>query len=130
MQRSESTQADVSCSSQNIADKIGVVIRSSISTFLALVATSIVLALPAKAQAKPSTLRFEDYHVTEIFRGTPVAPILVTADQRLFRTRIWEGVAKGLGVLRDGREQAGPNFAGHYIVVTCVWLALRNDGYC
>jgi hypothetical protein len=27
-------------------------------------------------------------------------------------------VAKGIGVLRDGKEQPGPNFAGHYIVVT------------
>lgn len=55
--------------------------------------------------------------MTEIFRGTPAAPILVTVDQRLFRTRIREGVAKGTGVLRDGKEQPGPNFAGHYIVV-------------
>ena len=27
-------------------------------------------------------------------------------------------MAKGIGVLRDGKEQPGPNFAGHYIVVT------------
>jgi hypothetical protein len=73
--------------------------------------------LPASPQAEVSTPRFEDYPVTEIFNGIPAAPVLLTADQRLFRTRIREGVAKGTGVLRDGKEQPGPNFAGHYIVV-------------
>ena len=77
-----------------------------------------VVTLPAAAQAKPSTPRFEDYPATEIFKGTPVTPILVTAEERLFRTRIREGVAKGMGVLHDGKERPGPNFAGHYIVVT------------
>jgi hypothetical protein len=60
---------------------------------------------------------FEDYPVTKIFRGIAAAPILETKQQRLFRTRIREGVAKGVGVTRDGQEQPGPNFAGHYIVV-------------
>jgi hypothetical protein len=65
--------------------------------------------------------KFEDYPVKEIFTGTPAAPILATPQQRLYRTRIRKGVAKGAGVLRDGKEQSGPNFAGHYFVIwwTC-----------
>jgi len=61
--------------------------------------------------------KFEDYPVKEIFTGTPAAPILATPQQRLYRTRIREGVSKGAGVWRDGQEQPGPNFAGHYFVI-------------
>jgi hypothetical protein len=32
--------------------------------------------------------RFDAYPVMEIFKGTPVAPVLVTGEQRRFRTRI------------------------------------------
>jgi hypothetical protein len=64
------------------------------------------------------TPRFEDYPVTEVFSGTPAAPILSTSKQRMNRTRIRNGVLKGEGVFRDdGTEGPGPNFAGHYIVV-------------
>lgn len=69
----------------------------------------------ATAQQRP---RFEDYPVKEIFTGTPAAPILATPQERLYRARIREGVSKGLGVIRDGIEQPGPNFAGHYIIVS------------
>jgi len=75
------------------------------------------LCLACFASAQAPLPRFEDYPVTKIFDGTPAAPILATAEERLFRTRIREGVAKGLGVTRDGQEQPGPNFAGHYIIV-------------
>jgi hypothetical protein len=69
----------------------------------------------ASAQQLP---RFEDYPVGQIFKGTPAAPILDTHEKRLYRTRIREGVAKGLGVSRDGKEdQPGANFAGHYVIV-------------
>jgi hypothetical protein len=61
--------------------------------------------------------RFEDYPVTKIFAGTPAAPILETAEQRMFRSRIRDGVATGANVWRDGQEQPGANFAGHYIIV-------------
>jgi len=61
--------------------------------------------------------RFEDYPVAKIFAGTPAAPILETGEQRMFRSRIRGGVATGANVWRDGQEQPGPNFAGHYIVV-------------
>ena len=68
----------------------------------------------AQSQQLP---KFEDYPVKEIFTGTPAAPILATPQQRLYRTRIREGVSKGAGVWRDNEEQPGPNFAGHYIVI-------------
>src|ERR1700722_13939823 len=64
------------------------------------------------------TPRFEDYPVTELFTGTPATPILSTPKQRMYRTRIRNGVLKGEGVFGDGRtERPRPNFAGHYIVV-------------
>ena len=69
----------------------------------------------AASQTKPP--RFEDYPVTEVFTGTPADPQFVTPEARSYRTRIREGVTKGVGVLRDGKDQTGPNFAGHYIVV-------------
>lgn len=86
-------------------------------------AVSLVMSLSAVAQTKApqqSTAdvpRFEDYLVTDIFHGTPAAPQLTTPTERLFRTRIRDGVTKGLGVMREGKEQPGPNFAGHYVVV-------------
>jgi hypothetical protein len=85
-----------------------------------------VATLPiARSQQSANRLpRFEDYPVTEAFTGSPHPPILVTPEQRMFRTRIREGVEKGWGVWINGewsREQnkPGPNFAGHYIVI--VW---------
>jgi hypothetical protein len=67
--------------------------------------------------------RFEDYPVTAIFKGVPAPPKLRPVD-RLFRTRIREGVAKG------------PNFAGHYTIADwgcgtgCVSIAIvdASDG--
>ena len=70
------------------------------------------VALTACAQP-----RFEDYPVTKVFRGKPASPIFATPEDRLYRTRIREGVEKGWGVIRDGKDQPGPNFAGHYIVI-------------
>lgn len=84
---------------------------------MGLVVTLVVTALKATAQGTSLPPRFEDYPVKEIFKGSPASPILVTPEQRLFRTRIREGVTKGVGVWRDGKSQPGPNFAGHYIVV-------------
>jgi hypothetical protein len=84
---------------------------------------AIVTALSAAAQSQEpkqtvSPLpRFEDYPVTDIFHGIPASPLLVTPRERMYRTVIRQGVAKGIGVMRDGKEQAGPNFAGHYVVV-------------
>lgn len=75
---------------------------------------------PAKATAPP---RFEDYRVTEIFNGVLAAPILATAEQRMFRTRIRNGVLKGEGVKADGESShflTNPktNFAGRYVVIS------------
>ncbi len=75
---------------------------------------------PSEAKTKASIPpRFEDYRVSEVFNGQPSPPILATPEQRMFRTRITDGVSKGWGVLRDGREGStpGPNFAGHYIAI-------------
>jgi len=87
--------------------------HSVAKSFLAIIAC----ANAAMAQTGPAP-RFEDYPAAEIFTGTPANPRLVTTEERTFRTRIREGVSKGAGVLREGREQPGPNFAGHYIVIT------------
>jgi hypothetical protein len=76
-------------------------------------AALMAIRLPAAAQAKAP--RFEDYPVAEIFEGTPATPILVTADQRMFRTRIREGVAKESCV--TGRNSPG-RILQDYIVVT------------
>ena len=90
-----------------------------------------VLAISSWAQGQSSRLpQFDDYGITEIFTGTPVAPVIETSLQRMYRTRIREGVTKGSGVLRDGKEQPGPNFAGHYFVIqwgcgsSCLMMAV------
>ena len=49
---------------------------------------------------------FDKYLVARIFRGTPATPHLDTPRAREYRTRI-----------RDGAS-GGPNFAGHYTVVS------------
>lgn len=48
--------------------------------------------------------KFEDYPAGEIFKGRPAAPRLVTPDDRMFRTMIRQGAAKG------------PKFAGRFAV--------------
>jgi len=47
---------------------------------------------------------FQEYPAGEAFSGKPAAPILKTANQRMFRTMIRQGAAKG------------PNFAGRFTV--------------
>jgi hypothetical protein len=68
--------------------------------------------------------KFENYPVTDIFKGPPAPPKLRRPGDRLFRTRIREGAAKG------------PNFAGHFTVAEwgcgagCVSIAIvdAKDG--
>jgi hypothetical protein len=90
----------------------------------------------AQSHAQPLP-KFEDYPVNAVFTGTPHPTILVTREQRLFRTRIRDGVEKGLGVWVNGeynREQnePGPNFAGHYIIIAwgcgsdCISMAMSD----
>jgi hypothetical protein len=75
--------------------------------------------------------------VTEIFTRSPHPPILVSPEQRMFRTRIREGVEKGWGVWINGewskeQNRSGPNFAGHYIVIIwgcgsgCIRMAMSD----
>lgn len=81
--------------------------------------------------------RFEDYPVREVFTRTPHPPILATPQQRMFRTRIREGVENGWGVWINGQlakeqNRPGPNFAGHYIVIVwgcgsgCIEMAMSD----
>jgi len=79
-----------------------------------------VLGLSAGAQPPaPRPPRFEDYPAERIYNGAPAAPRIVTPMEQRYRTKIRDGVEKGWGVLRDGKEQnhPGPNFAGSMIVV-------------
>jgi hypothetical protein len=90
-----------------------------------------MLAISAWAQT-PAIPRFEDYPVTDVFKGKPIPPQIVTPLEHRYRTRIREGVEKGWGVFRDGKEQdtQGANFAGRYIIVRwgcgvpCVMVAI------
>ena len=66
--------------------------------------------------------RFEDYLGTETLAGSPVAPNIVTADQRMYRSRIRNGVLTGAGVwIRSDHKNPiatnGPNFAGRYFAI-------------
>ena len=88
--------------------------RMAKATLLAIVAYGV----PAIAQSR-AIPKFEDYPESEIFTSAAANPRLITAEERSYRTRIREGASKGAGVLRDGIEQQGPNFAGHYIAI--VW---------
>jgi hypothetical protein len=60
----------------------------------------LVCVLPIAAQERGQKIklpRFEDYPVKEVFTCKPVAPKIATSSEHLFRTRIREGVRKGLG---------------------------------
>ena len=80
---------------------------------------TVCTALPQSSdKAEP---RFEDYPVTEMFEGAPATPVLVTAEQRRYRTRIRNGVMNGEGVWsgswKNPIKTSGPNFAGRYFVI-------------
>jgi len=85
------------------------------ATILGLVLLFSLSAWTQTPSAPPP--RFEDYPVAEIFKRKPADPIIEKTPHHMYRTRIREGVTKGWGVFRDGKEQAGPNFAGHYSVI-------------
>ncbi len=59
-------------------------------------------ARPDSTTMKP--LSFDAFPASPSFHGVPASPVLRTAGQRLFRTRIREGAKEG------------PNFAGHYTI--------------
>ena len=67
---------------------------------------ALAIALVASSQqVSDSFPRFQNYPVSEILSGKPALPKLVRPGDRVFRTRIHDGAAKG------------PNFAGHYTIV-------------
>jgi hypothetical protein len=61
---------------------------------------------PNAASSSTWSLKFEAYKVGQVYRGQPAPVRIVTANQRMFRTRI-----------RDGSKE-GPNFAGHFTVIS------------
>ncbi len=61
--------------------------------------------------------RFEDYPVSEIFKGTPAIPKLRTPLEQSYADEIKAGVEYGYVVVRDGKKERGPNFAGDQIVI-------------
>jgi hypothetical protein len=96
-----------------------------------------VAAISALAQSPSNPKpRFEDFPVKQFYKGKPVQPVLTTTERRRFRTRIREGVSLGRGVWtgswKDAKEMAGPNFAGHYIVIRwgcgsdCLMMAIAD----
>jgi hypothetical protein len=102
-----------------------------------LISTVATLQIARSQQSTNRLPRFEDYPVSEVFAQTPHLPILVTSEQRMFRTRIREGVEKGWGVWINGewskeQNKPGPNFAGHYIVIAwgcgsgCIRMAMSD----
>jgi hypothetical protein len=88
-------------------------------------------------QPRAKIPRFEDFPVREVFKGTPARPILATPDERRFRTVITQGMTKGWGAEdgTSGKEPviAGPNFAGHYVIVRwgcgspCLMMAIVDS---
>jgi len=78
-------------------------------------AVALVFLTMAALDAQP---KHEKDPVAEIFQGTPAAPILATAEQRMYRTRIRNGVANGAGVWTGNggamARQPGPNFARRF----------------
>lgn len=91
------------------------------------VAVFLVSAITSAAQATPDPRsgtrepHFDDYRVTEVFTGSPAEPILVTAEQKHYRTRIRNGALNGTdvwnGSWKNPLKGSGPNFAGHYFVI-------------
>jgi hypothetical protein len=90
--------------------------RSELLTlFLVLLCTPMPIA---HGQTRPGAPpRFEDYPANNIFTGTIAAPKLTTAVEQKYAEQIENGVEKGYGVFRDGKEQKGPNFASNLIVI-------------
>ncbi|HKV41132.1 MAG TPA: hypothetical protein VJX67_18135 [Blastocatellia bacterium] len=73
------------------------------------------------ARTQTQSPRFEDFPAGKPFAGKPVALKLTTRNARKYRTVLREGAA------------AGPNFAGHYAIVTwgcgssCVQFAVVDE---
>jgi hypothetical protein len=76
-----------------------------------LLALRVARVMADAALAQSPVPRLEDYPVAEIFNGKPVAPVLTTSQQRMYRTPIREGVtrdgASGLAVGKTQRKGRG-----------------------
>jgi hypothetical protein len=87
-----------------------------VSVLLLLTIGAALASAQEKEKEPVWALKFQDYAVSDVFKGKPAPPVLGRGER--FRTMIRLGAAKG------------PNFAGHYTVVTwgcgagCVALVL------
>ena len=80
-----------------------------------LVVLAAIGAAPLIGQHRKSPI-FESYRV-KVFSGAPAAPAIAGEYEERYRQQIVDGVVRGDGVLRNGIEQPGVNFAGRYIVI-------------
>jgi hypothetical protein len=90
--------------------------------FRTLLSFTITAATLASAQElSERTPRFEDYPAKGRFHGNPSPPMFNSPVEKGFQSVISDGVRRGWGVFdgTTGKEmgRAGPNFAGHYIIV-------------
>jgi hypothetical protein len=78
--------------------------RLTVATIASVLLAAIAAGAPAPQKPLP---KFDDYRVDEKFRNKP-APVVTTGSNlaRTYRTRLREGEAKG------------PNFAGHFTLVS------------
>lgn len=88
---------------------------------LLLLATAVATLACAQDLAE-QVPRFEDYPVKGKFHGKPTPPVLEKPEEGEWLSVITEGVEQGWGVFdgKTGKEQRhpGPNFAGHYVIVS------------
>jgi hypothetical protein len=98
---------------------VGAPLKRSVMPFRMIlrVLTFIIVLTSSVLVQGVSLPRFEDYPAAKDFSGKPVATIIAGKQARYYRTRI-----------RPGAKD-GPNFSGHYTVVTwgcgsgCLWFA-------
>lgn len=103
---------------------------------LRLLSLTCLAVITILAQSDSAIPRFEGYSVNESYTGTPAAPVLTMPEERRFRTVINNGIKKGWGAydgITDRPETGpGPNFAGHFLIVTwgcgspCLMAAIVN----
>jgi hypothetical protein len=66
--------------------------------------------------------QFKDYPVRGVFQGKPTLPVLEPPEERKLEVLISDGLSEGWGVFdgETGKEflRPGPNFAGHYVLVS------------
>lgn len=78
------------------------------SVFLLVFMISWLASTPingSQAEKSDSLPDYKDFSAGEVFHGQPAEPILVTAQDKSYRTALREGARKG------------PDFAGHYTIV-------------